>query len=95
MCSQKILCKIAKKFRSLLEGAVERSETEGVKKIISIIKLPQSFFLRKMTAPSEMGRKYKLNCISNGVGRWLAAAKRISENKTAFGCCQIEFNVNP
>lgn len=46
-------------------------------------------------APSEMGRKYKLNCISNGVGRWLAAAKRISENKTAFGCCQIEFYIEP
>ena len=66
---------MAKTVRSLLEGAVERSDTEGVKKIISIIKTPPVIFLRKMTAPSEMGRKYKLNCISNGVGRWLAAAE--------------------
>ena len=27
-----------------------------------------------MTAPSKMGRKHKLNLISHGVGRWLAAA---------------------
>ena len=63
MCSQKILGKIAKKFRSLLEGAVKRSETEGVKKLFQIIKLPQSFFCEKMTAPSEMGRKHELNLI--------------------------------
>ncbi len=31
-----------------------------------------------MTAPSEMGRKHKLNYISNGVGRRLAAAVRLS-----------------
>ena len=41
--------------------------------------------MQKMTAPSKMGRKYKLNYISNGVGRWLAAAVVINENITAFG----------
>ena len=64
MCSQKILGKIAKKFRSLLEGAVERSETEGVKKIISNYKNSLSHFsAKKMTAPSKMGRKHELNLI--------------------------------
>ena len=45
--------KLSEKFRSLLEGAVERSETEGVKQVTSNYKkIPQSFFvLKKMTAP--------------------------------------------
>ncbi len=44
----KFYMKSSEKFRSLPEGAVERSETEGVKKITSNYKeLPQSFFLRK------------------------------------------------
>ena len=77
---------MAKKFRSLLEGAVERSETEGVKKLFQIIKTPPVIFLRKMTAPSKMGRKHELNCISNGVGRWLAAAEGINEYITGIGC---------
>ena len=39
------------------EGAVERSETEGEKaiKIKFSLSLPQSFFLRKTTAPSSEG----------------------------------------
>ena len=49
--------KISKKFSSLPEGAVERSETEGVK--IDFIKLfknsPRHFFYKKMTAPLEDG----------------------------------------
>ena len=45
------------------EGAVERSKTEGVKKVISIIITPSVIFCEKMTAPSEMGRKHELNLI--------------------------------
>jgi hypothetical protein len=46
------------------EGAVERSETEGVKKItLNYKKLPQAFFCEKMPAPSDMGRKHKPNLI--------------------------------
>lgn len=42
--------------------AVERSETKGVKKVVpNYKKLPQSFFCKKMTAPSKMGRKHELN----------------------------------
>ena len=41
-----------------------------------------------------MGRKHKLNYISNDVGRWLAAAEQANKNKTAFGWYQIEFNIN-
>ena len=38
------------------EGAVERSETEGVKKIaLNYKKLPQSFFCEKMPAPRRWG----------------------------------------
>ena len=33
--------------------------------------------MQKMTAPSKMGRKHKLNLISHTVGRWLAAAVRL------------------
>ena len=47
------------------------------------------FSVKKMTAPSKMGRKHELNYISNGVGWWLAAAVEINENKTAIGCYQI------
>ena len=30
-----------------------------------------------------------LNLISHTVGRWLAAAEEINENRTAFGCYRI------
>ena len=33
--------------------------------------------------------------ISNNVGQGLAPAVEINENKTAFGCYQIEFNIIP
>ena len=47
---------ISLKVRSLSEGAVERSETEGVKKIISNYKkLPQSFFCEKRQPPQRWG----------------------------------------
>ena len=49
----------------------------------------------KMTAPSKMGRKHELNCISNGVGRWLAAAVVINGYMAVIGCYQIEFNIIP
>ena len=43
---------LSEKFRSLPEGAVERSETEGVKQVTSNYKeLPQPFFLRKNASP--------------------------------------------
>ena len=32
-----------------------------------------------------------MNFTSNGVGRWLAAAEKISENTMNIGCYQIEF----
>ena len=34
---------------------------------------------------AKVGASYGVNYISNGVGRWLAAAVEINENKTAFG----------
>ena len=37
-----------------------------------------------------MGRMHKLNYISNGVGRWLAAAEEINQNIIVNGCYQIE-----
>ena len=45
-----------------------------------------------MTAPSKMGRKHKLNYISNGVGRWLAAAERICGYITTIGYYHISVN---
>ena len=42
-----------------------------------------------------MGRKHELNCISNGVGRWLAAAVVINVYMAVIGCYQIEFNIIP
>ena len=51
--------------------------------------------MQKMTAPSKMGRKHKLNYISNGVGRWLAAAEQTNENIIVNGYYQIEFNIIP
>ena len=54
---------ISLKVRSLSEGAVERSETEGVKKIISNYKkLPQSFFC-KNDSPLKDGAEAQLNSI--------------------------------
>ena len=52
--------KFPKKFRSLPEGAVERSETEGVK--IDFIKLcknsPSHFFYEKMPALPSCGARF-------------------------------------
>ena len=63
--------KIPKEFRSLPEGAVERSETEGVK--IDFIKLfknsPRHFFYKKTPAPLKMGRKYYADLIKNADSR--------------------------
>ena len=38
---------------------------------------------------AKAGTSHRLNYISNGVGRWLAAAVVINENRTAFGCYRI------
>ena len=55
----------------------------------------------RSTAPSERERIYLFSLwlydngclwiefISYGVGRWLAAAEEINENRTAFGCYRI------
>lgn len=60
--------KIPKEFRSLPEGDVERSETEGVK--IDFIKLcknsPRHFFYKKNACPLEDGaevlRRFDKKC---------------------------------
>jgi len=49
------------KFRSLVEGAVERSETEGVIKVISIIKTPSVIFLfQKNDSPLKDGAEARI-----------------------------------
>ena len=49
------------KFSSLVEGAVERSETEGVKKVISNYKnSPSHFFLRKNDSPLGDGAETRM-----------------------------------
>ena len=42
-----------------------------------------------------MGRKHKLNYISNSVGRWLAAAEETYKNITVIGYYQIGKYIEP
>ena len=74
-------------FRSLPDRTVERSETEGVIKVISNYKNSLShFFCEKTTAPSKMGRKHELNYISNGVGRWMLISHSQTTAFSLFFC---------
>ena len=61
-----ILYEISLKVRSLSEGAVERSETEGVKKIISNYKNSLSHFSAKNDSPLKDGAeeliKFDMKC---------------------------------
>ena len=72
--------------------AVERSETEGVKKdCFKLLKLPQSFFCEKMTAPSKLGRKHNSNLITTGSRHIFT--NFLGGSKPPLYCIQYELRV--